>query len=356
MRILPRELERDLGFTPYAWLVYVVPFVADPIWRGRPWPEILFTLLGLAAFLLLYFAGYWRQGTGVLPVLAGLTALGVAFAPLNGGSLCFYIYAAGHAARSGPPRTALYAIAVIIAAAGGATLGFGAPGGHFVVAAVFSVIVGGVNIHFGEVDRKNTLLRASQEEVARLARTAERERIARDLHDLLGHTLSVIVLKSELATKLAPRDTEAAIREIRDVEAISRQALSEVRAAVAGFRSSVPAEISRAETALAAAGIAFVPEVEALALPPGPENVLALAIREAVTNVVRHAGAHSCRLRLERQAGDARLLIEDDGRGGLAAEGSGLSSMRERLHALGGTLERSGENGTRLVIQIPLVS
>jgi two-component system, NarL family, sensor histidine kinase DesK len=354
MRFLPKELDRDLGYTPYAWLVYAVPFLADPFWKGRSLSEILVTLLGLVAFLVLYFAGFWKRGPAILPVVAGLTALGVAFSAHNSGALCFYIYAAGHAARSGPPRRAIQVIAAVIVVAGVATRVLATPVHYFVVAALFSVIIGGVNIHFIEVERKNTLLRATQEEVARLARTAERERIARDLHDLLGHTLSVIVLKSELASKLAHRDTEAAIREIKDVETISRQALSEVRAAVTGFRSSVPAEIARAEMALAAAGIAFVPEVEAMALPPGPESVLALAIREAVTNVVRHAGAHSCRLRLFRWQGDARLVIEDDGRGGLAAEGSGLSSMRERLAALGGTLERSGENGTRLLIQIPL--
>jgi two-component system sensor histidine kinase DesK len=356
MRFLPRELDRDLGYTPYAWLVYALPFVADPFWKGRPLPEVLVTLLGLAAFLVFYFAGFWKRGTAILPVVAGLTALGVAFSPHNGGALCFYIYAASHAARSGPPRRAILVVAAVIVVAGAAALLLATPVHYFVVAAIFCVMIGGVNIHFMEVDGKNALLRATQEEVARLARTAERERIARDLHDLLGHTLSVIVLKSELASKLAHRDTEAAIREIKDVEAISRQALSEVRAAVTGFRSSVPTEISRAETALAAAGIAFVPEVEAMALAPGQESVLALAIREAVTNVVRHAGAHSCRLRLFRSQGDARLVIEDDGRGGLAAEGSGLSSMRERLAALGGTLERSGENGTRLLIQIPLAT
>ncbi len=224
------------------------------------------------------------------------------------------------------------------------------------IATVVSLAVGATSIHYAELSRQGERLRLAHGEIARLAQVAERERIARDLHDLLGHTLSVIVLKSELAAKLTTRDAEAAAREIRDVERISRDALREVRQAVSGYRARVASEVDRAREALRAAGVAFEPEVDAAPLPATAESVLALAIREAVTNVVRHAAARHCRLRLRLSGSAASLVVEDDGRGGSAAEGVGLASMRERLQALGGTLERTGTSGTRLAITLPVAS
>jgi two-component system sensor histidine kinase DesK len=352
VRLLPAG--RDLGFAPYVWLVYIIPFVLEPFFRGAGPVRIGLTLLGTLAFLALYFLGYWLSGRRLLLVVAGHAALGVAFSPSNRGAVALFIYAAAHAAWTGPPRVALGVIVGVVASVAAATLAFALPVVFFAIAAVFSLIIGGVNIHFAEVQRRNARLRLAQEEVERLATIAERERIARDLHDLLGHTLSTIVLKSELASKLAGRDPERAAGEIRDVERISRQALQEVRSAVTGYRTTVQAELARAREALEAAGVAFDARVEPIPLAAAHESVLALAIREAVTNVVRHSRARSCRLRLAREDARARLEIQDDGEGGLAPEGVGLQSMRERIVAVGGTLERRGDAGTRLLIAVPL--
>ena len=157
---------------------------------------------------------------------------------------------------------------------------------------VVAAVVGGTNIHFAELRRKGDELRVAKEAVVEMARIAERERIGRDLHDLLGHTLSVIVLKSELASKLADRDPARAVTEIRDVERISREALSEVRKAVRGFRSEgLPDALGNAERVLVAAGVRPVLDVDGIELEADEERVLAFALREAVTNVIRHARA-----------------------------------------------------------------
>jgi two-component system sensor histidine kinase DesK len=354
MRLLPPKVHAELGFTPFAWLVYAVPFAADPFWRASPPGTRAATVLALLAFLVLYFLGYWCRGSRLLAVVAGLTLLGVVLTPSNRGAICFFIYAAGHAAGLEPARRALLTIGGVLATVGASAVVFAFPAPVAWVGAVFTVLIGGVNMHFRDRARKNAALFAAQEEVARLAKVAERERIARDLHDLLGHTLSVIVLKSELAAKLAARDTEAATREIRDVERISRQALHEVRAAVTGYRASLADELAQAGQALAAAGIAFDRDVQALPLSGAQEGVLALAVREAVTNVVRHSRARRCRVRLHGQEGRALLLVEDDGAGGLAAEGVGLTSMRERVAAIGGSFERAGDAGTQLRISVPV--
>jgi two-component system sensor histidine kinase DesK len=202
----------------------------------------------------------------------------------------------------------------------------------------------------------NRKLRRANEEVEHLAKVAERERIARDLHDVLGHTLSVITLKSELAGKLIDRDPQRAGKEIREVEQISRQALSDVRDAIRGYRSQgLAAELVQAKSTLETAGLTVQCDAATtVKLPAIQESVLSLAVREAVTNVVRHAQARSCRMRLEQQNGTCRLEIHDDGLGSSNGEGNGLRGMRERVEMIGGTLNRNTEAGTTLTITLPL--
>ena len=353
MRLLPRNSEGS--WLPYVWLVYSGFFLLGPILGRGTAREWALTLTGFLAFLVLYFAGHWLQGWRVLWAAGGILLLGVLYTPFNAGASCFFIYAAAFLGYAGKPRFAMVCLGVLLAILGLEVWLLGLPPWVWVPAAVFSLIIGGVNIHDAEVRRANARLRLSQEEVERLAKTAERERIARDLHDVLGHTLSVITLKSELAGKLVERDPERAGREIREVERISREALREVRTAIAGYRSEgLPAELARAGLALESSGVKL--EYFAQPVEPGParETVLALALKEAVTNVIRHSGARTCRISLQEANGEVVLEIRDDGRGGAAPFGIGLSSMRERVEGLGGRMERRGEDGTVLIVALPL--
>jgi len=218
-----------------------------------------------------------------------------------------------------------------------------------------SVVVGGTNIYFAQRTRMFCKLQAANAEIEHLAKVAERERIARDLHDVLGHTLSVIILKSELAGKLIDHDPERAKAEIADVEQTSRAALADVRSTIRGYRAhSLEAELKQAKATLETAGVIVKSQSEEVRLTPAQESVVALVVREAVTNVVRHARARNCHLRLIPVNGNCRIEIQDDGRGGGAVEGNGLRGMRERIEALGGTLERENSAGTRLSIEFPL--
>ena len=206
-------------------------------------------------------------------------------------------------------------------------------------AAVFSLVIGGVCIHSAEVKRTNAKLRMAQAEIERLAQTAERERIARDLHDVLGHTLSLITLKSELAGKLLAN----AIRSGPGARSARSSGSPARRCARCGRRS--PATAPRDcrprwdgrgwRWNRRACGFEYF--AQAVELDPARETVLALAMRESVTNVVRHAGARTCRITLEQTDEETRLEVRDDGRGGAAPEGIGLASMRERVEGLGGT-------------------
>ena len=202
--------------------------------------------------------------------------------------------------------------------------------------------------------RANCKLEMAHEEIEQLAKVAERERIARDLHDVLGHTLSVIVLKSELAGRIIANDPQRACAEIADVESIARKALSEVRDTISGYRcEGLSAEIKRAQSTFETAGVTLVCEEKPPILSPAEETVMSLAVREAVTNVVRHAQATLCVMRFVSQHGRTVLVVEDNGRGGVRQEGNGLRGMRERIEALGGRFAIDGTQGTRLTIELP---
>ena len=220
--------------------------------------------------------------------------------------------------------------------------------------AVISLIVGGTDLVSAQRMRANARLQMAHEEIEQLAKMAERERIARDLHDVLGHTLSVIVLKSELAGRLFERDPKRAAAEIADVEMISRKALTEVREAIRGYRAEgLAAEIKRAQTTLDAAGVTLVCEEKPPELNPGVEGVMSLVVREAVTNIVRHAQASQCSMVFSTRNGHTSLTISDDGRGGVRPDGNGIRGMRERIESLGGSFAVDGSTGTRLTIVVP---
>ncbi len=194
-------------------------------------------------------------------------------------------------------------------------------------------------------------LQETREELARVAVAEERLRFSRDLHDLLGHTLSVMVVKAEAVRRLAPRDGEAAARQAADIEAVGREALTEVRAAVTGYRGrGLAAELASARTALADADIAATVTVTDDRPAPEADALLGWAVREGVTNVVRHSAARTCVITLE----GTMLEIRDDGRGrGGRPPGNGLRGLTERVVALGGTLETRDRDGFLLRVTLP---
>ena len=221
-----------------------------------------------------------------------------------------------------------------------------------------SILVGGVGIGARLLWQSYTQLVAAREQLAELAVTEERLRFARDVHDLLGQSLSVLVLKSELVSKQLPDDASEQVRgEMRDIAQVARMSLNDVREAIAGYRRpTLLAEISTARTALLAAGIGLLVEDNVGLLAPEQDSVLAWCLREAVTNVVRHSGAKKCEVRLTRVNGSASLEVVDDGRGAASFNGgSGLAGMRERVELVGGTMRVGSVNGSglHLLVSVP---
>jgi two-component system, NarL family, sensor histidine kinase DesK len=338
-------------------------------------------LAGLAGFVALY----WRTMIGGWVIqdrfagdddrsvarVAGLAALAAALSALGGdadwsGLWCFV------AAATGLRIDRSYAIPLIVAQglAAALTAGLAESDGAAGAALSLFIVTFGVGMLTGGFRRLrvvNRQLGAARGEIGRLAVADERLRFARDLHDLLGHSLSVIALKSELANRLIAEHPEQAATHVRDIEAVSRRALSEVREAVAGYaRPLLAAELAGARDTLAAAGI----EVEAspppsVELPPDAEAVLAWAVREGTTNVLRHAGdARRVRIHVAVDGQDAALELVDDGAVAVAerpgraeAPGTGLAGLAERVARVRGRMDAAPATdgaGFRLAVTVPL--
>lgn len=341
--------------TDFVWLVYSLFLLFVPLQQNnlRGW-------LGLAIvypiFLLLY-AG-WTYAHNLRRqaiVLVLMILLGFVYMPINDGASVLFIYSAGFLPYM--LEQAWLCILIVLSIYAGYAyeverfhLSYESLGITFLLA--IALCAG--NLVVAQRKRLTRRLIRSEQDRAQMAKVAERERIARDLHDLLGHTLTVIALKAELAHRCFDQDTERARREIAEVEAISREALTQVRQAVTGYRmEGWQAELARARSAFDAAGIVLVCEEKDLRLSPIEETMLALILREATTNILRHAQATEVRIHLVKTERGMRLEVVDNGCGRVQQEGNGILGMRERVAVLGGSLKLESGQGTRILIDLP---
>jgi two-component system sensor histidine kinase DesK len=341
--------------SPWPWLAYL-PFYAIPwLWLPPTRAQLGWAVAGIALFLILYWVATRCNGWRLLAATTAILLLSFALAPTGGNWTVIAIYAVASVAEHRPQRVAvralaLYALSVILfALVIGALLPWGLLG------ALMMVMVGYGALSQAALRDKTLALANAQDELRRLAATAERERIGRDLHDLLGRTLTLAAIKAELAAKLSPFDPARAEAEMRAVADASRAALAEVRAAVAGMTgASLMREIQASRTALEAAGIAPSIVADPAAVADQSAAVLAMTLREAVTNVIRHSGAGTCRIMLSISGTGCKLTVSDDGNGLPLREGGGLQGLRARLAAAGGSLALTASaEGTWLVATVP---
>ncbi|WP_243405414.1 sensor histidine kinase [Solimicrobium silvestre] len=320
--------------------------------------NVLFWLT-IVVFVPLYFGSLWVKNLRSVFFILSVCMLGVLWAPTNFGASVFFIFSAALCSRIEQSRLAFGMLAIVLAILGVVVLTFHLPSNFWFPSLIVSISVGATNILQSNLKRSREQLLRTQEEVAHMATIAERERISRDLHDLLGHTLSLITLKAELAGKLLARDVQACQQEIKDIENSARHALSEVRSAVSGYRQvGFSHELNNARNCLSAANIQLSTQIQTLPLTAATENVLALTLREAVTNIVRHANATHCEIKLELEMDFIVLQIQDNGVGvkNVAAiqQGNGLIGMHERVNATGGRLALKVNNGLALQLFIPM--
>ena len=351
-------------FFGIGYLLFLVFPLYQELTTNRVWPQTVIGLALLAAFVAVdvwfWVRVYWigSRREGVLAA-AALCALATALTVHDSGWASTFIYSA--VAMGGArlqPRLAAVGLAGLTAAAIVVALVLHAATVWLLPVVLLMVLPGMGMIGLGQLIESNHELRRAREEVARLAVAEERLRFARDLHDLLGHSLSVIVLKSELAGRLAAASPERAADEIADVERVAREALREVRQVVAGYRQpSLSQELESARLILQAAGITTRVASSSGRLPAAAESTLAWAVREGVTNIIRHSRARNAYIKLARASDHVDLEVTDDGVGcDGPTHGSGLSGLGERVSAHDGTLTfgRRPEGGFRLAVGLPL--
>jgi two-component system, NarL family, sensor histidine kinase DesK len=337
------------------WSAWI--FVTPLFDRGYTWRWAILTALTYPLFVALFAKSMLVSRNVASRYGAALAVFGIALVPFYSGSVSYFIYGcvscSVNSRRLAPfllRLLALNALFLLVA------WKVGYPWQALVAFPLMTFIIGMVT-HVERIGHeRDAALKLSHDEVRRLAATAERERIGRDLHDLLGHTLSLITLKLELSRKLFDRDTEAARREVIEAENVARHALAQVRAAVTGIRATdLAAELASARLLLESSG-AQLDYGQPPCLPAETERGLSLVLREAATNIARHAAATCASVAFECIDGGLCLTISDNGRGGVLEEGNGLTGMRERVRALGGRLQIHSQQGqgTRLRIVVPL--
>jgi two-component system, NarL family, sensor histidine kinase DesK len=373
----------DFNWEPFLWASYLVVLFVPLTWKQTPqeFRSWFFpTLLTLPVFLALYRRNYRRRWRLTLVELLPIALLAYVLTPFNPAAFTYLAYAAFLAPYGfrGLLRPLLLSLALVGLHAAEIVLIHQPQIALTIICATLFSTLSCINGYFRvEGNRKNAALKQSHEEIRRLGAVAERERIGRDLHDLLGHTLSLIAIKSELAGKLVLRDPGEALREIADVTQTARESLKQVRAAVAGIQSpSLEEELLSATKLLESTGVNLTCSGDGTGLPTDTKAALAMIVREAVTNIHRHAGASRARIeittapradhstledrtalaQLRSGSGVVSLLVVDDGRGGATATGHGLTGIQARVGSLEGTLqiESAPGRGTALRVELPL--
>lgn len=354
---------RWVAFVHLAWTawVFLMPAFSQPYF-GYDLRWFLLTLISFPLFLWLYVVNVCASRRAAQRASIGMVALCLGLLPWYPGGLTYFVfgcvmYRPKHAGLVRQVVAQLVAAVLLCSTA----LLIGYPWQALAWIVVITPIIGIlVAVDRGNRER-DAALKQSQGEVRRLAAVAERERISRDLHDLLGHTLSMVALKSDLAERLVDDDPAAARAEMSALADIARHALSEVRRAVSGMRATgIAAELAAARLLLETAGT----EVECQSgsvldehrLSAAAEHAVAMTIREAATNVHRHAGAARASIQLGISGETMTVEVSDDGIGGRIAPGTGLTGMRERIEAVGGTLAIVPGNvcGLQVTATVPL--
>ncbi len=346
------------------WLFYMAGPIGDAWRRPEIWERVvgLGAAIGFCALYVLSFiaarttmkrTGAAMQLPQALLRLGVMVALATVLTLVVGESgLTSLVYIAVMAVFTLAPRLAWTVVA--LAAVTAAALPRLVPGWDGGIDLTFAVLVAALAVWgITRVVQRNAQLAEARSEITQLAVAAERNRFARDLHDLLGHSLTVVSVKSELAARLVRVAPSRAEAELADIQRLVREALVDVRAAVSGYREmSLAVELASARSALDAAGIEADVPLTAEAADPDRQRLFAWVVREGVTNVIRHSEAKHCWIRLSHAA----VEISDDGRGPSTAEsssstGHGLAGLRERVDSAGGTLTVGNRDGGGFVLR-----
>lgn len=365
--LLPRNVNEQ--FSPYVWLIYLPLFFTPVIIFHDEPMDLVWTALASIAFLGLYFHAYWVKSRYLIYHIVVIALMGTLIAFITPTACTLFIYAGAFCSRLKPIKYAVTVLAALLVWIVFISWFFSFEMFFYQPALIFTLIVGILNIYQNVLHQNKLELILSRKETQRLAQVAERERIARDLHDLIGHTFSVITLKADLAGRLLDKgldkDLEKARTEIKQLENISRDALSQVREVVSGYRTSdLLSELANAKNVFGSVDIDFYYQFEnideqQIELDNTSNKELAIVLRELVTNIIKHAKATQVSAIITHENGKIVLAMQDDGQGfeNFQHKGFGLKGIEERAQKLKGfvSIKTGGDyTGTLSKIGLPM--
>jgi two-component system, NarL family, sensor histidine kinase DesK len=347
------KLESKLSWVYLINLIfYIIPLFTV---RFSAW-QYLSMLSALLLFLGCYFWAYRCSRHNMHWPIAGIVLVAALITPVNPGSIAMFAYAGFFIGFAYSLKRYLLLITLLLALLVLLELALTIHWNLFLIMGIPIVLA----VSFlGRAEqaklRQRLAEQQSGDEIKQLATMVERERIGRDLHDILGHTLSSIILKADLAEKLLARQqAEAAQQQLTELSQIARDALSQVRQSVSGYKhQGLTAEVARLLSRLRDAG--FVAELtgEIPQLNSRRETAVVLALTELVTNIMRHSKGDSCQLCFTEQAGTLKIYLSDNGRQADVKEGNGITGLRERLTAINATLTLQHNQGLTATIELP---
>jgi two-component system sensor histidine kinase DesK len=347
--------QRWFDYDHTIWLIFLGFWFLEPYLNHAPLHLWLWLVLVVVLFIPLYLFSHSGPSRFRWVGVLGMFLLAMAYVPFNQSAWGIFIYVAVSIPEVSESTNTV--IGLLLVQSGAIALEswlLHLSAWVWSLGISFTLLWGMNRLRMRQKEKADATLRMAHEEIEQLAKTAERERIARDMHDVLGHSLSLIVLKSELAGRLLDSQPTRAALEIAEIETAARRALAEVRRTITGYRSEgFASELTRAAQVLKTAGVRLNKPAKAPYLTPRHEATLSLVLREAVTNIVRHADASECSIEVFSEQDRTQLVIVDDGRGNIRQEGNGLRGMRERVQELGGSLSLESTRGTRLHIELP---
>lgn len=366
MKNLREKIRKNTGLSFYVWVVfYILPFYF--IYESSSTPQVVLGVIMIVGYFICYVLSFVSRGW----IVYFWTSIQIAIATgmsLLFGYIYFFLFLAFFIGNLKNKITfwILYSILLLSTFttiySGFFTVHYRVLATQlpFVVLSVIAVILLPVSTYNkNKEDKLQGQLEDANKRISELVKLEERQRISRDLHDTLGQKLSLIGLKSDLASKLISKDPHQASIEIKDVQMTARIALKEVREMVTEMRGTkLEDEVSRVEQILKAAQIHFSMEgnIKLLNTSLIAENVVSMCLKEAVTNVVKHSHASSCKVVIEQSSTELIVKVIDNGVGidfNKNLQGHGLQGMKERLEFVNGSLEIISDVGTMQIIKVP---
>ncbi len=347
--------KRSLADQPAFYLIYLIFYFVPWLIQAPTTQDMIAIAVAIALFVPIHLDGHRRSGLGSIPHIIIISLIGFVMSNFWGSYGVFHIYAMVQAAFLRPSRYAwiglvivsiAYCLFVVITQAGVWDIG---------IPLLIGAVVGIGCIGTADQIEETQTLKRMREHEQEMAALNERERIAHDLHDALGQTLTMVALKSEVANKVMQESPEQAQQEVSDIQAAAHKALEDMRKVVADMnQTSVESELKRAQRNLAAADIQFSIDGQLPSLERLQDQLLGLAIREAITNILRHSGAEHTTAKISSSASHLSISLSNDGQAQDITEGSGINSIRQRVEKLGGQVNINSEQGFELTMQVPL--